>query len=194
MIGRIRGILLEKHPPTVCVETYGVGYDIDVPMTTFYDLPAVGAEVILHTHLAIRDDAHILYGFSSVRQRHAFRTLIRVTGVGARTALAVLSGMTVDELTLAVAQQEADRLLKVPGIGKKTAERLLLELRDKLGDLPAVDGKATSLPGAGPDDVSAALAALGYSTTEIRKAVKNLPKDTDTSEGIRLALQALSRS
>lgn len=194
MIGRIRGILLEKHPPTVCVEVQGIGYDIDVPMTTFYDLPALGAEVTLHTHLAIRDDAHVLYGFSSTRQRHAFRTLIRVTGVGARTALAVLSGMTVDELAVAVAEQEAARLLRVPGIGKKTAERLLLELRDKLGELPAADGSTPVPATASGDDVSAALTALGYSTAEIRKAVKSLPKDVETSEGIRLALQALSRT
>src|SRR5699024_182676 len=191
---RIRGILIEKHPPTVSVEVQGVAYDIDVPMTTFYDLPATGAEIILHTHLAVRDDAHVLYGFSSLRQRHAFRTLIKVTGVGARTALAVLSGMTVEELATAVAEQEAARLLRVPGIGKKTAERLLLELRDKLGELPGPDGTTATTPVAGNDDVSAALAALGYSTAEIRKAVKSLPKDADTTEGIRLALQALSRA
>lgn len=194
MIGRIRGILLEKHPPAICVEAQGVGYDIDVPMTTFYDLPAVGAEVTLHTHLAVRDDAHVLYGFSSLRQRHAFRTLIKVTGVGARTALAVLSGMTAEELATAVAEQEAARLLKVPGIGKKTAERLLLELRDKLGDLPVATGSPAVAPASGNDDISAALAALGYSPAEIRKAIKSVPAGTDTTDGIRLALQALSRA
>lgn len=193
MIGRIRGILLEKQPPTICVEAQGVGYDIDVPLTTFSELPAIGTEVVLHTHLAVRDDAHVLYGFSSLRQREAFRTLIKVTGVGARTALALLSGMTVDELATAVAEQEAGQLLRVPGIGKKTAERLLLELRDKLAASPTAEAVSTARS-AGSNDVSAALAALGYSTTEIRRAMKQVPPDADTTTGIRLALQALSRS
>src|SRR5690606_6927829 len=141
MIGRITGIVLEKSPPMVCIDVSGVGYEVDVPMSTLYKLPETGAAVTLYTHLAVREDAHTLYGFSSASVRSAFRSLIKVTGIGARTALAVLSGMTVEELASAITQQETGRLTRVPGIGKKTAERLLLELRGKLGaDLPVVPG------------------------------------------------------
>ncbi|MBC7202999.1 MAG: Holliday junction branch migration protein RuvA, partial [Pusillimonas sp.] len=133
MIGRITGTLLDKTPPTICVQTGGLGYEIDVPMSTLYDLPEAGAQVTLYTHLAIREDAHVLYGFLTAQERVTFRALIKVTGIGARTALAVLSGMSTDELALAIREQESGRLTRVPGIGKKTAERLLLELKDKLG-------------------------------------------------------------
>ena len=133
MIGRITGTLLEKTPPVVCIDVGGVGYEIDVPMSTLYELPETGAQVSLYTHLAVREDAHTLYGFSTANERATFRTLIKVSGIGARTALAILSGLTVDELVGAIAEQETARLMRVPGIGKKTAERLLLELRDKLG-------------------------------------------------------------
>src|SRR5690606_19850992 len=164
MIGRITGILLEKSPPMVCIDVSGVGYEIDVPMSTLYKLPENGTKVTLYTHLAVREDAHILYGFSSPSERSAFRALIQVTGIGARTALSVLSGMSVEELASAITQQETGRLTRVPGIGKKTAERLLLELRGKLGaDLPA--GAGAGPASAGRDDIANALTALGYSSS-----------------------------
>lgn len=193
MIGRIRGTLVEKTPPVVCIDVGGVGYEIDVPMTTLYELPETGATVTLFTHLAIRDDAHTLYGFSSASQRAAFRTLIKVTGIGARTALAILSGMTVDELAAAIAEQETARLLRVPGIGKKTAERLLLELRDKLGQ-HVTPGSAGAVPRSGGSDIIDALMALGYSSSESQKAAKALPADVGVTEGIRQALKSLARS
>lgn len=191
MIGRITGTLLEITPPTVCIETGGLGYEIDVPMSTLYGLPPVGQQASLYTHLAIRDDAHVLYGFSSARERMAFRALIKVTGIGARTALSLLSGMSVDELSEAITLQETGRLIKVPGIGKKTAERLLLELRGKLGaDLDtSLVGRVTRPQ----DDVLNALLALGYSAAESQKAMKGVPEGLDVSEGIRHALKALSR-
>ncbi len=191
MIGRITGILIEKNPPTICIDTSGVGYEIDVPMTTFYDLPEVGGKVSLFTHLIVRDDAHALYGFTSSEQRSVFRILIKIGGIGARTALAILSGLTVDELAHAVAAQEARQLMTVPGIGKKTAERLLLELKGKLDSYVSSTLSTTSNKGNG-DDIYQALAALGYSDAETRKAVKSLPKDIDTADGIRQALKALS--
>ncbi len=141
MIGRLSGILLEKNPPQLLIDCNGVGYEVDVPMSTFYNLPALGEKVVLLTHLAVREDAHLLYGFGSAAEREVFRQLIKITGVGARTALSILSGMSVADLAQAVTLQEAGRLIKVPGIGKKTAERLLLELKGKLGaDLGAAGG------------------------------------------------------
>ncbi|MEI2416662.1 Holliday junction branch migration protein RuvA [Orrella sp. JC864] len=191
MIGRLTGTLIEKTPPTICVDVNGVGYEIDVPMSTLYALPENGARVTLHTHLAIREDAHVLYGFGSAQERAAFRQLIKVSGIGARTALAVLSGLSVDELAQAVTLQETGRLTRVPGIGKKTAERLLLELRGKIGAelpgggaAPAADGQA---------DILNALLALGYSDRESAAALKGLPAGVEVSEGIRLALKALVR-
>lgn len=192
MIGRITGILLEKTPPVVCIDVGGIGYEIDVPMNTLYQLPETGARVTLYTHLAVRDDAHTLYGFSTANERATFRTLIKVTGIGARTALAILSGLTVDELANAIAEQETARLIRVPGIGKKTAERLLLELRDKLSS-PSAAGSTEAAPGSAQNDILDALTALGYSTSESRKAMKALPKDIDTTDGIRLALKTLAR-
>jgi Holliday junction DNA helicase RuvA len=190
MIGRITGTLLEKAPPVVCIDVGGVGYEIDVPMSTLYNLPETGAKVTLYTHLAVREDAHTLYGFSTAAERAAFRLLIKVTGIGARTALAVLSGMTVEELASAITQQESGRLTRVPGIGKKTAERLLLELRGKLGaDLGHTSG---SVP-AGREDITNALISLGYSNNESQTALKNLPEGLDVAEGIRFALKALAR-
>ncbi|HUH39808.1 MAG TPA: Holliday junction branch migration protein RuvA [Castellaniella sp.] len=192
MIGRITGTLLELAPPTVCLEAAGVGYEIDVPMSTLYKLPAIGQTVALHTHLAIRDDAHVLYGFSSREERSAFRALIKVTGIGARTALSLLSGMSVADLVDAVDRQESGRLVKVPGIGKKTAERLLLELR---GKLDGVSGGARP-EGLAPrtnDDVLNALLALGYSSAESRKALDALPEGLSVSDGIRQALKLLAR-
>jgi len=192
MIGRITGTLLEKTPPTVCIDVGGVGYEIDVPMSTLYNLPKAGAKATLFTHLAVREDAHILYGFSTAQERATFRALIKVTGIGARTALAVLSGMTTEDLASAVTQQETGRLTRVPGIGKKTAERLLLELRGKLGaDLGAA---GISGPADAAADILNALLALGYSDKEATLAVKQVPSGTGVSEGIKLALKALSKS
>ena len=190
MIGRISGTLLEKTPPTLCVDVGGIGYEIDVPMSTLYKLPDIGAQVTLHTHLQVRDDAHVLYGFSSTAERGAFRSLIKVTGVGARIALAVLSGMSVEELASAITLQETGRLTRVPGIGKKTAERLLLELRGKLG---ADIGAASAPVAGGQSDILNALLSLGYSSAETQKALKALPADVDVAEGIRLALKSMAR-
>ncbi|MEB2401390.1 MAG: Holliday junction branch migration protein RuvA [Alcaligenaceae bacterium] len=193
MIGRITGILLEKSPPMVCIDVAGVGYEIDVPMSTLYKLPENGAKVTLYTHLAVREDAHILYGFSSPGERSAFRALIKVTGIGARTALSVLSGMSVEELAGAITQQETGRLTRVPGIGKKTAERLLLELRGKLGADLSAGGGAGGPAAAGRDDIANALLALGYSSSESQAALKQLPEGVEVTEGIRLALKSLAR-
>jgi holliday junction DNA helicase RuvA len=193
MIGRIAGTLLEKNPPHVLVDCAGVGYELDVPMSTLYNLPEVGAKVTLLTQLIVREDAHLLYGFATTSERAAFRELIKISGIGPRTALAVLSGMSVAELAQAITLQEAVRLQKVPGIGKKTAERLLLELKGKLGaDL----GAAAS--GSAADDASTdvirALTALGYNDKEALAAMKSVPAGTSVSEGIKLALKALSKA
>jgi Holliday junction DNA helicase RuvA len=192
MIGRITGTLIDKTPPVVCVDVGGVGYEIDVPMSTLYKLPDTGQKVSLFTHLLVREDAHTLFGFASAKERTAFRTLIKVTGIGARTALAVLSGLSVDELAQAIARQETGRITKVPGIGKKTAERMMLELRDKLGvDL----GSATGAPiSSNHDDILNALISLGYSAAESQAAVKKLPEGIEVAEGIRQALKSLSRA
>ena len=192
MIGRIAGTLLEKNPPHLLVDCHGVGYEIDVPMSTFYNLPAVGQPVTLLTQQIIREDAHLLFGFGSATERNTFRELIKITGIGARMALAVLSGLSVPELAQAVTMQEAGRLTKIPGIGKKTAERLLLELKGKLGaDLGHVPGAAPVSDNAG--DVLNALLALGYSEKEAAQAIKQVPAGTGVSEGIKLALKALSK-
>ena len=198
MIGRLTGTLLEKNPPQILLDVHGVGYEIDVPMSTFYGLPATGAAVSLHTHFAVREDGHFLYGFATHKERTAFRQLLKVSGVGARMALAVLSGLSVNDLAQAVALQEAGRLVKIPGIGKKTAERLLLELRDKLGKaLPELAGaRLAAAPGAEPDarsDILNALLALGYNEREALGAMKGLAEEVGVSEGIRLALKALSK-
>jgi len=191
MIGRITGVILEKHPPQVLVDVQGVAYEVGVPMSTFYNLPATGTRVTLHTHLLVREDAHLLFGFSSDGERQAFRQLLRISGIGARTALAVLSGMTVDELHQAVAVQDSARLIRVPGIGRKTAERLLLELRDKLHAEAGV-----TLRGALPSprgDALNALLSLGYAEKEANAALARLPADLNTSESIRQALRLLSK-
>ena len=199
MIGRLTGTLLEKNPPQIVVEAHGVGYEIDVPMSSFYGLPATGEHVSLFTHLAIREDGHFLYGFATADERAAFRQLLKVSGIGARTALAVLSGLSVTDLAQAVALQESGRLVKVPGIGKKTAERLLLELRDKLGKALTGVG-AMPLPGTAalpPDsrsDILNALLALGYNEKEALSAMKGLPEDAGVADGIRHALRLLSKA
>ena len=192
MIGRVAGVLVEKNPPQILVEAAGVGYEIEVPMSTFYNLPASGERVTLLTHLVVREDAHLLYGFGTESERRAFRQLLKVNGVGARTALAVLSGMSVGELVEAIASQEPGRLVKIPGIGKKTAERLLLELKGKLGD--AVGGIAVNRDKPAASDVINALLGLGYSDKEAQLAVKQLPEGLSLSEGIRQALKSLARA
>ncbi|AWL04692.1 Holliday junction branch migration protein RuvA [Massilia oculi] len=191
MIGRLSGILLEKAPPHVLVDCNGVGYEVDVPMSTFYNLPHTGEKVVLFTHLVVREDAHLLFGFGSASERALFRQLIKITGIGARMALAILSGMSVAELSQAVTLQETGRLVKVPGIGKKTAERLLLELKGKLGaDIGMVAGAARD---DAQVDVLNALAALGYSDKEALLAIKNMPAGASVSDGIKFALKALSK-
>jgi Holliday junction DNA helicase RuvA len=191
MIGRLEGRLLEKNPPTLLVDVGGVGYEVDVPMSTFYQLPAIAERVVLLTHLVVREDAHQLYGFSTAAERAAFRELIKISGVGARTALSVLSGLSVAELAQSISLQETARLTRIPGIGKKTAERLLLELRGKLGaDLGAAAGSAAS---DGNADIVHALLALGYNEREAGSAVRQLPAGSGTADGIRLALKSLAK-
>lgn len=190
MIGRISGILAAKQPPQVLVDVNGVGYEIDVPMSTFYNLPALGEKVSLLTHLAIREDAHLLYGFGSETERTAFRELLKVSGIGAKTALSVLSGLSVNDLAAAIAAQEIGRIVKVPGIGKKTAERLLLELKGK----PVFAGAVASTASASvSDDVRQALLALGYNDKEAGLAMQKLPAELPVSEAIRQALKLLSK-
>jgi len=193
MIGRIQGVLLEKNPPQLLIDCAGVGYELEVPMSTFYGLPGIGQRVTLLTHLVVREDAHLLYGFGTESERRAFRQLLRISGVGARTALAVLSGMSVAELAEAVTLQETGRLTRVPGIGKKTAERLLLELKDKLGaELAAPAAVNRAAPPAA--DVLHALIALGYSEKEAVGVVKQLPEGLSVADGIRQALKFLSKA
>jgi Holliday junction DNA helicase RuvA len=191
MIGKLTGTLSDKNPPQVLVDCNGVGYEVHVPMSTFYNLPELGSKLSLLIHFVVREDAQILYGFASAQEREAFRQLIKISGVGPRTALSVLSGMSVAELAQAVTLQEAGRLVKVPGIGKKTAERLLLELKGKLG--PDI-GASASVGSASQVDILQALLALGYSDKEAALALKALPGEVGVSEGIKLALKALSKS
>lgn len=194
MIGRITGLLIEKHPPQVVVEAAGVGYEIDVPMSTFYHLPALGERVALHTHLVVREDAQLLYGFGSEAERASFRQLIKISGVGAKMALAVLSGLSAAELAQAVVTQDVGLLTRIPGIGKKTAERLLLELKGKIADaLPAGAGSVGSAPGNVNADVLNALLALGYNEREAGNAVRQIAVSESVEDGIRLALKWLSK-
>jgi holliday junction DNA helicase RuvA len=191
MIGRLSGTLAAKAPPMVLLDVGGVGYEVDVPMSTFYNLPAVGATVVLLTHFVVREDAQVLFGFLTAEERATFRELVKISGVGPRTALSILSGLSVGELAQAVTRQDGARLVKVPGIGKKTAERLLLELKGKLGPdlalpagVPVTDNQA---------DIAQALQALGYNEREAQTALKALPADVGVSDGIKLALKALNR-
>jgi Holliday junction DNA helicase RuvA len=199
MIGRITGTLLEKNPPQILVDVAGVGYEIDVPMSTFYNLPNLGEKVALVTHLVVREDAHLLFGFLTEAERALFRQLLKISGFGARMALAVLSGLSVGELAQAVALQETGRLVKIPGIGKKTAERLLLELKGKLPVGTGIGVKVgagetafTAVPDA-MSDILNALLALGYSEREAASALKGLPADSSVSDGIRQALKSLAK-
>ncbi|QWD79599.1 Holliday junction branch migration protein RuvA [Polynucleobacter sp. MWH-Spelu-300-X4] len=192
MIGRISGTLVANTPPRLVIDCHGVGYEVDVPMSTLYQMPALGQSVTLLTHFVVREDAQQLFGFATDQEREAFRALIKISGIGARTALSLLSGMSVQDLAQAVTLQESGRLTKVPGIGKKTAERLLLELKGKIGaDLALTPNNAT------PDkqlEVLQALLALGYSDKEAQLALKQVPNDTSVSDGIRIALKALSKA
>ena len=189
MIGRLTGLLADKSPPQLLIDVNGVGYEVDVPMSSFYNLPGLGERVTLLTHFVVREDAQTLFGFLTPEERQTFRLLIKITGIGPRMALALLSGLSVGELAQAVARQETGRLVKVPGIGKKTAERLLLELKGKLAD--AVNAPAT-LANDAQADILQALIALGYSDREAAAALKHLPADTSVSDGIKLALKSLA--
>jgi len=193
MIALLSGILFAKTPPRVIVQTAGLGYEVDLPMSSFYGLPAIGQSVTLLTHLVVREDAHLLYGFTTEGERSAFRELIKISGIGPRIALAVLSGLTVEQLSQAVALQDTASLVKVPGIGKKTAERMLLELKGRLADaLPGAAGRLPIAEGS-TAEVSTALLALGYSEKEALAAVRALPPGLDVAEGIRQALKQLVR-
>ena len=193
MIGRLTGILVEKNPPQLLLDVQGVGYEVDVPMSTFYNLPATGERVALFTHLVVREDAHLLFGFGTEHERRAFRQLLKISGIGARTALSVLSGLSVAELAQAVTMQDTGRLTKIPGIGKKTAERLLLELKDKLGaDVTVAVG--VQRPAPVMSDVLNALLSLGYSDREAVAAVKKLPQDLAVGDAIRQALKLLAKA
>jgi holliday junction DNA helicase RuvA len=190
MIGRLAGILVEKNPPQVVVDCNGVGYEVDVPMSTYYDLPSLGEKVVLLIHQVVREDANLLFGFARAQERMAFRELVRISGIGPRTALSVLSGLSVQDLAEAVTLQQAVRLTQVPGIGKKTAERLLLELKGRIGaDLTSPAGGLADAS----TEVLHALLALGYSEKEATLAARQLPKAIAVTDGIRQALKALAR-
>jgi len=190
MIGRLSGLLAEKNPPQLLVDVNGVGYEVDVPMSTFYNLPPLGERVTLLTHFVVREDAQVLFGFLTGSERTTFRQLIKISGVGPRMALSILSGLSVTELAQAISLQDSARLVKVPGIGKKTAERLLLELKGKLGADLALPASVSSEAQA---DILQALVALGYSDREASAALKSLPPETSVSDGIKLALRSLAR-
>jgi holliday junction DNA helicase RuvA len=193
MIGRLTGILLEKNPPQILLEVLGVAYELDVPMSTFYNLPVLHERVVLYTQLIVREDAHLLYGFLSNEERVAFRLLLKISGVGPKLALSVLSGLSLNDLAVAVANKETARLTKIPGVGKKTAERLLLELQGKFVVSSTNVAQSTSVSTANQDILNA-LQALGYNVKEADWAVKQLSKDTSISDGIRLALKLLSKA
>jgi Holliday junction DNA helicase RuvA len=193
MIGRLTGILLEKNPPQILLDVQGVAYELDVPMSTFYNLPVLQEKVVLHTQLIVREDAHLLYGFLSNEERVAFRLLLKISGVGPKLALSVLSGLSLNDLAVAVANKEAGRLTKIPGVGKKTAERLLLELQGKFV-VVGVSSTHGAVAASANNDIVNALQALGYNEKEADWAAKQLPKDANVSDGIRQALKLLSKS
>jgi Holliday junction DNA helicase RuvA len=193
MIGRLSGTLLEKNPPQILLDVQGVGYELDVPMSTFYNLPALNEKVVLHTQLIVREDAHLLFGFLTHEERVAFRQLLKISGVGPKLALSVLSGLSLGDLAHAVANKDAARLTKIPGVGKKTAERLLLELQGKFAVTSAASVRGTIAASSGSDIINALL-ALGYNDKEADWAAKQLPDDANVSEGIRQALKLLSKA
>lgn len=191
MIGRLRGKVIEKSPPLICVDVNGIGYDVFVPMNNLYDLPALGEEIELYTHFVVREDAQQLYGFLQDAERQTFRTLIKISGIGPRTGLAILSGISAEQLAIAVAEDDLSLLCKIPGIGKKTAERMVLELRGKLGTLPSAT--VTNSPAQQRQDIANALMALGYSERELHKVLQALAPEIEVAEGIRQALKLLSK-
>lgn len=193
MIGRIRGKIIEKSPPLICVDVNGIGYDVQVPMNDLYELPALGEEVTLFTHFVVREDAQQLYGFLNDAERQTFRTVIKITGIGPRTGLAILSGISAEQLALAVEEDDLNLLCKIPGIGKKTAERIVLELRGKLGAIVPATASTAASPASQRQDIANALMALGYSERELQKILKELDPSIDVTEGIRQALKLLSK-
>lgn len=192
MIGRIKGILIEKIPPFILLDCQGVGYEIEVPMTTFFDLPDEGSEVSLLTHLVVREDAHLLFGFATTSERHMFRQLIKVNGIGAKVALSILSSIESNELTNAIKTDDTNMLIKIPGIGKKTAERLVLELKDRVKDIEVTQASKNVITNI--DDIENALISLGYSTSQASIAIKALPDNISVNDGIRQALKSFSNN
>lgn len=192
MIGRLNGILIEKTPPLVIVDCNGVGYECEVPMSTFYNLPNIGDKVVMLTHFVVREDAQLLYGFGSEQERATFRQLLKVNGIGAKSALSILSGLSIEDLMQAISMQESAMLTRVPGVGKKTAERLLLELKDKFS-VQGLSANAVNTPKPASSDVLNALISLGYNEREAVAAVKLLPTDVTVAAGIKLALKSLSK-
>lgn len=196
MIGRLTGTLAHKQAPWVLMDVQGVGYDIQVPMSTFFQLPELGQLCTIKTHLVVREDAHLLYGFLTESERTLFRALIKVSGIGPKIGLAVLSSITPDEFVLAVQSQEPGRLVKIPGIGKKTAERMLLELKGQvlaLGGDPAITASEAKAMSGQTDEIVQALVALGYSEKEASAACKGMEADVSVTDGIKQALKALSK-
>jgi len=191
MIARLNGILIEKNPPQIVIDCNGVGYEVEVPMSTFYNLPDIGAKLTLLTYFVVREDAQLLYGFGSLQEKNTFKQLLKVNGIGAKSALSILSGVSIDDLVQAVSQQEVSMLTRIPGIGKKTAERLLLELKDKLG--AAEFTQQAGQNASASYDILNALVALGYNEREAQSAVKLLDKNISVTEGIKLALKSLSK-
>ena len=192
MIGRIKGILIEKIPPFILLDCQGVGYEIEVPMTTFFDLPDEGSEVSLLTHLVVREDAHLLFGFATTPERHMFRQLIKVNGIGAKVALSILSSIESNELTNAIKTDDTNMLIKIPGIGKKTAERLVLELKDRVKDIDVTQASKNVITNI--DDIENALISLGYSASQASIAIKALPDNISVNDGIRQALKSFSNN
>ncbi len=192
MIGRIKGYLIEKTPPFILLDSQGVGYEIEVPMTTFFDLPEEGSEIILLTHLVVREDAHLLFGFATSSERQMFRQLIKVNGIGAKVALSILSSIQSSDLVHAINNDDTNILVKIPGIGRKTAERLVLELKDKLKNID-VTQKSKSEP-SNIEDIENALMTLGYSSAQASLAIKALPDNISVNDGIRQALKGFSKN
>ena len=192
MIGRIKGNLVEKIPPFILLDCQGVGYEIEVPMTTFFDLPDEGSEVTLLTHLVVREDAHLLFGFAKTSERHMFRQLIKVNGIGAKVALSILSSIESNELTNAIKTDDTNMLIKIPGIGKKTAERLVLELKDRVKDIEVTQASKNVITNI--DDIENALISLGYSASQASIAIKALPDNISVNDGIRQALKSFSNN